>query len=220
MTQREIVTFSIGKPKTVVYDETKEMVTGICKEQIEEAFLSKDGFHGDGVADLRFHGGPDRAVCVYPFEHYAQWEEEFEQKLPRSTFGENLTVANMLENEVYVGDIYQVGEAVIQVTQGRVPCSTINKRTGLPLIMKRMIDTGYTGYLCRVLTEGTVKSDSTITLVEQHPEKISIAYCNEIYFRGQKDVDAMKRIAAVEALAEEWRKSLQKRIDKWELVKG
>ncbi|GKV54116.1 sulfurase [Sporosarcina sp. NCCP-2222] len=220
MVNREIVTFSIGKPKTVVYEESKEMVTGICKDQIAEAFLTKDGFNGDGVADLRFHGGPDRAVCIYPFEHYAQWEDEFERPLPRSTFGENLTVMNMVERDVYVGDIYQVGEAVIQVTQGRVPCSTINKRTGLPLIMKRMIDTGYTGYLCRVIKEGLVKSDSSITLIEQHPDQISIAYCNEIYFRGQKDVDAMKRIVAIEPLAEEWRKSLQKRIDKWETVKG
>lgn len=220
MSKREIVTFSIGKPKTVPYGNGKEMVTGICKGKVEEAFLSKDGFHGDGVADLRFHGGPDRAVCVYPFEHYAQWEAEFQNPLPDATFGENLTVANMLETDVFIGDIFQVGDAVIQVTQGRVPCSTISKRTGLPQLMKRMIETGYTGYLCRVLEEGVVRRDSTITLLEQHPANVSIQFGNEIYFHQPRNIEALKRIVAVEALAEEWRKSLQKRIANLEGGKG
>ena len=70
----ELVHFSIGKPKQMKYGEDKEMITGICKELTEEAFLSKDGFLGDDVADLKHHGGPDRAVCVYSHEHYALWE--------------------------------------------------------------------------------------------------------------------------------------------------
>ncbi|MFS0575110.1 MOSC domain-containing protein [Sporosarcina sp. 179-K 3D1 HS] len=219
MSKREIVTFAIGKPKTLPYGNGKEIVTGICKDKVEEAFLSKGGFNGDGVADLHFHGGPDRAVCVYPFEHYAQWETEFHQPLPDATFGENLTVSNMLETDVFIGDIYRIGDAVIQVTQGRVPCSTISKRTGLPNIMKRMIETGYTGYLCRVLEEGTVRRDATISLIEQHPAKISILFGNEVYFHQLQNIEAMKRLAEVEALADEWRKSLHKRMARLEGMK-
>lgn len=202
---------SIGKPKEMRYGNDKELLTGICKETVEEAFLTIDGFHGDGVADLRYHGGLDRAVCVYPYEHYQLWEEEFGKSLPQSTFGENLTVSNMLECDVHIGDVFQVGDAVIQVTQSRIPCSTITKRIGLPLILKRMIETGYTGYLCRVLKEGIVRYDSEITLLEADPARVSVLFTNETYFQQAKNHSAVKKILEVDALAEKWREGLEKR---------
>ncbi|MDP7977450.1 MOSC domain-containing protein [Bacillus sp. WLY-B-L8] len=210
----KLIHFSIGKPKTMQYAENKEMTSGICKQLVKDAFLSTDGFQGDGVADLRFHGGPDRAVCVYPYEHYDLWETEFHTSLPSSAFGENVTVTNMLEEDVCIGDIYQLGEAIVQVTQGRIPCSTISKRLGIPSILPRIVETGYTGYLCRVLQEGTVRKDSQITLLERHPLQVSILFANDIYFRGQKDVEGMKKIIAVPELAEDWRKSLMTRLEK------
>ena len=206
--------FSIGLPKKLIYENEKQVETAICKEAVAEAFLTREGFVGDGVADLKNHGGPDRAVCVYPFEHYAQWEKEFGTSLPKSAFGENITVTNMLEEDICVGDIYKLGDAVIQITQGRVPCSTINKRAGLPLLMKRMVETGFTGYLCRVLQEGIVRSDSTISLIEKHPKAISVLYGNEVYFRGSKDAEAMKTLLSVEELAEEWKGYLTNRLAK------
>lgn len=211
----ELKNFSIGLPKQIKYSDDKEMISGICKETVEEAFLSKEGFHGDGVADLRFHGGPDRAVCVYPYEHYTQWKEEFGEILPPSAFGENLTVSNMLEAEVYIGDIYRIGDAVIQVTQSRIPCSTITKRTNLPLLLKRMVETGHTGYLCRVLEEGVVKQDSEITLLERDTDQVSVLFSNQIYFHNSKDLKAVKKIIEVPALASEWKKSLIKKSNKY-----
>lgn len=210
----ELKNFSIGLPKKMMYGDSKEIETGICKQTIEEAFLTKEGFRGDGVADLRYHGGPDRAVCVYPYEHYLLWEKEFHHSLPASTFGENITVTNMLEKDVCIGDIFQLGDAVIQVTQGRIPCSTITKRTNNPLLLKRMVQTGFTGYLCRVLEEGHVRKDSSMTLLEPHPRQVSILYGNEIYFHKQKDVDGIKRVLAVKELASEWQQLLVKRLDK------
>ncbi|WP_313427844.1 MOSC domain-containing protein [Siminovitchia terrae] len=215
-TNIELKNFSIGLPKNVTYGKDKVMVSGICKQTIDEAFLAKDGFNGDGVADLRYHGGPDRAVCIYPYEHYSLWEQEFSTKLPPSTFGENLTVQNMLENDVYIGNIYRIGDAVIQVTQGRIPCSTITKRVGIPLLLKRMIETGFTGYLCRVLEEGIVRKNSSITLLESHPKQVSILYANDIYFRHPKDVGGMKKILEVDELAVEWHELLTKRLEKVE----
>ncbi|MEH7456745.1 MOSC domain-containing protein [Bacillus pseudomycoides] len=210
----ELVHFSIGKPKQMQYNEDKEMTTGICKEPIEEAFLSKDGFLGDDVADLKHHGGPDRAVCVYPHEHYALWEQEFQTTLPSSTFGENITVINMLERDVFIGDTYQLGEAIIQVTQARIPCSTISKRLGIPGILPRIVATGYTGYLCRVLQEGIVRKDSQIKLLERHPNQVSVLFSNEIYFHRRKDIEALEKILAVSELAEVWREQLTDRLAK------
>lgn len=210
----ELKNFSIGLPQKMKYGNDKEIDTGICKQTIEEAFLTKDGFQGDGVADLRYHGGPDRAVCVYPYEHYLLWEKEFKNPLPSSTFGENLTLTNMLEKDVCIGDIFRLGDAVIQITQGRIPCSTITKRTNNPSLLKRMVQTGYTGYLCRVLEEGVVRKDSEITLLESHPKQVSILYGNEIYFHRTKDIEGIKKVLDVQELANEWQETLVNRLNK------
>jgi MOSC domain-containing protein YiiM len=210
----EIRTFSTGLPKTMTYLEDKEVETGICKQPVEEAFLSKAGFSGDGVADLLHHGGPDRAVCVYPFEHYARWNDELKTTLPPSTFGENLTVTNMLEESVHIGDIYRLGDATIQITQGRVPCSTITQRTGLPTLLKRLVQTGFTGYLCRVLEEGTVRHDSSLTLLELHPAKVSVLFSNQVRLHNSQSIDDIRKVLAVEELADEWRMNLNEKLEK------
>lgn len=210
---REIKYLSIGLPKPMTYDTDKEIVTGICKEAVEEVFLTKDGFQGDGVADLRFHGGPDRALCIYPYEHYSLWEQEFGQTLSPAAFGENLTLTNMLERDVNIGDIFQIGDAVVQVTQGRNPCSTISKRTNLPLLLKRIIDTGYTGYLCRVIEEGKIRSDSKITLLQQHPKQVSILFGNQVYFHALHDREGINKLLDLPELAIQWRDSLIKRVN-------
>ena len=209
---KEIRNLSIGTPKTLTYENGEEMNTGICKESVIDALLTKNGFQGDGVANLRFHGGPDRAVCIYPYDHYALWESEFKTTLPASTFGENLTVTNMLEKEVHIGDIFQVGEAVIQITQSRIPCDTITKRTNLSLLLKRMVETGYTGYLCRVLEEGVVREDSQITLLKPHSERLSMLVANDIYFQRLKDKESIQKLLDIQELATNWRDSLTRRL--------
>lgn len=206
-----IYTLTVGMPKELVDSKGRSMITGIEKQRVQEVYLSSQGFEGDEVADKKHHGGPDRAVCLYPAEHYIQWEQELGKTLPVAAFGENLTVTNMLEADVCIGDIYKIGDAVIQITQGRIPCSTIDRYTEANTLLKRLIETGYTGFLARVLEEGTICADSTIELVEKHPARISVLYCNEVYFKNN-DAIAMKQIQAVDALAEDWKEKLEKRI--------
>lgn len=206
-----IHTLAVGMPKELHYSNGRSMITAIEKREVHEVFLATHGFEGDDVADKKHHGGPDRAVCLYPAEHYIQWEKELGKKLPIAAFGENLTVTNMMEADVCIGDIYRVGNAVIQITQGRVPCSTIDKYTEANTLLKRLIDTGYTGFLARVLNEGTICADSKIEIVERHPARISVLHCNEVYYKNN-DALAMKRIQAVDALAEDWKQKLEKRI--------
>ncbi|RFB14832.1 MOSC domain-containing protein [Bacillus sp. HNG] len=212
----EIKNFSIGLPKKMTYGKNEEIITAIRKQAVEEAFLTKDGFRGDGVADLKHHGGPDRAVCVYPFEHYSQWESEFLVQFPLPTFGENLTLTNMEEKDVCIGDIYQIGDAVIQITQGRIPCSTITKRTNNPYLLKMMVQTGFTGYLARVLKEGTVRKDSTISLIERNSKHVSILEANEIYYKKPRDIEGIQKILGVEELADEWKEMLHERLTRLE----
>jgi MOSC domain-containing protein YiiM len=210
---RTLTKLSIGMPKKMNYAEG-EMVTAIDKAVVKSAYLEKEGFLGNDVGDLKHHGGLDRAVCVYPDEHYAFWEEEFGSALPASPFGENLTVTNMLESDVCIGDIYQVGEAVIQVTQGRMPCVTINKQTKKQQLLKRMIDTGYTGYLCRVIESGVVTDDADIKLLKQGPGAVSVLQTHQVYYHDKENIDEIKRAVAVDVLADRWKSRLMDRLER------
>lgn len=210
----EIKYFAIGMPEKLFYGEGKEMLTAICKKPVHQAFLAKEGFHGDGVADTKHHGGPDRALCIYPFEHYARWEREFGIALPPAAFGENLTLTGMLEEDVCIGDVLRIGEAVVQVTQGRVPCNTIDRRLEMAPFLKAMVKTGYTGYLCRVLEEGMVASDGRAELIERDPKGVSVLYANNVNFHQPKNAEAIRQVLAAGALAPEWQDALLKRLVK------
>ncbi|WLR41471.1 MOSC domain-containing protein [Bacillus carboniphilus] len=209
---RKLVHLAVGKPKEIQYGEDKTMYSGIGKSAIKEVYLSKEGFHHDGVANTKFHGGPDRAVCFYSYEHYSMWEREYGVILPKAAFGENVTAINMHEKDVCIGGVYQLGEAIVQVSQGRIPCQTITKRTTIDL--SRVIDTGYTGFFCRVLSEGVVREDSPIDLLESHPNNVTILYANQVFFHQKNNVKGMERILKVEPLAEVWREKLTKRLEK------
>lgn len=210
----EIKFFAIGMPDKLSYGEGKEMLTAICKKPVNRSFLSKDGFEGDGVGNTKHHGGLDRAVCIYPYEHYAYWEKEFGIKLPPAAFGENLTLTHMLEEEISIGDTLRIGDAVVQVTQGRVPCNTIDRRLELTPFLKAMVATGFTGYLCRVLQEGVVTSDDRAVIIERDPQGISVLHANQVNFHQPKNAEAIRQVLEAEALAATWRDSLTKRLEK------
>ncbi|HSP22029.1 MAG TPA: MOSC domain-containing protein [Planococcus sp. (in: firmicutes)] len=210
----EIKYFAIGMPEKLSYGEGKEMLTAICKKPVQQAFLSKEGFQGDGVADTKHHGGPERAVCIYPYEHYARWEKEFGIGLPPAAFGENLTLTNMLEETIHIGDIIRIGEAVVQVTQGRVPCNTIDRRLEMAPLLKVMVKTGYTGYLCRVLEEGMVASDDRAELIERDSKRITVLFANNVNFHQPNNAEAIQQVLEAQALAAEWRDWLTKRLKK------
>lgn len=182
--------------------------SAIGKQEVNEAYLTVNGFDGDTVAATEFHGGPDRAVCLYPLEHYSKWEAEFGVKINTPGFGENISLYGMTEEEVYIGDTYQFGEAVIQITQGRIPCSKISKFNQIDGLLKRVVATGYTGYFFRVLQEGKVQRNSALKLLSRNEHSISILYANQIYFHDRSNKQAIEEILKVDELATVWRKLL------------
>ncbi|NWQ39567.1 MOSC domain-containing protein [Bacillus sp. EB106-08-02-XG196] len=205
---REIIYSSKGLPKNRVY-KNEAYVSGIWKEQSDELVVGFAQIKGDQVANPEYHGGSDRVVCVYPFEHYAHWESVFDRILTPSAFGENLTVLGMKEDQVCIGDVFQIGEAVLQVSQGRYPCSTINKRNNNNLLLKRIIETGYTGYFFRVLEEGKITADSQIKKLLSHPEQITVSSIHHLYFHNPSpSIEMIDKILGVKELAGQWRKYL------------
>ncbi len=205
----KILYLNTGMPELKDWNGKREF-SAIGKKSVNEAFLYREAFSGDGVAAPEYHGGPDRAVCFYPVEHYSQWSSEFGRELDFPSFGENITAPGMKEADIYIGDIYRLGDAIIQVSQGRIPCSKISKNNGVNQLLKRVVDTGFTGYFFRVLEEGMVHGDSVIELIERQQEDFSILRANDIYFHQRTNFKAIEELVQVNDLADDWKENLQK----------
>lgn len=160
----EIVSVNVGKPQIIAY-QGKELITGIYKSPVSSSlYVSKTQLDGDGQADLTVHGGVDKALCVYPEEHYAYWEEVLGRKLEAGAFGENLTVRGFLETDVCIGDIYAIDDVIVQVSQPRQPCFKVGKRLEWAKTPLQMQETGFTGFYFRVLQEGFISKIPKLSL--------------------------------------------------------
>jgi MOSC domain-containing protein YiiM len=190
----KVVSLNVALPSTQRYGR-EEVRTGGAKRPVPSALLRFEGFDGDGQADLVNHGGPEKAVCVYPFDHYAHWERVFGHRLEWGAFSENLTVSGAVETEVCIGDVFRVGDAVVQVSQPRTPCSKLAGKNGERLLTKWVGQSGYTGYYLRVLSEGDVSVDDAFERVENHPDLISIADVNDVIFGRSDDAGIIERLA-------------------------
>ncbi|GAJ98580.1 MOSC domain-containing protein [Geomicrobium sp. JCM 19055] len=206
-----IQSLAVGRPQVLSSKQDQTITTGIKKTPIKEVELEYAGFQHDDVGNKKNHGGVDRAVCFYPYEHYAMWEREHGQRLPFPAFGENLTVSTMLEADVCIGDVYQIGEAVVEISQGRVPCATINLYTSSSQLLTRFVETGYTGYFGRVLQRGKVTDQSSITLLQRDRTEVSVLHAIQTLFLGE-DVSEMERIQSIPSLSEEWKNRFEKKL--------
>lgn len=210
----EIASINVGKPKSFVYNG-KELLSGIQKKPVHEpVFLSFLHFSGDGQADLVHHGGKDKAVCVYSYDHYPFWEKELGRPLDWAAFGENLTVKGLVEEDVCIGDTYQLGEAIVQVSQPRQPCHKLAKKHGIADLPLRIQNSGYTGFYFRVLKEGWVAKDSCLMLLDRHPLAVSVSFANRILYKDQSNKEGIEKILRVEELSDSWREMFQKRLNR------
>ena len=123
-----IASISIGRPESIPVGNSRPLKSSFLRKPTnKKIFLGYEGFENDQVADARLHGGVDKAVCVYSQDHFKFWTEQKGLKLTLPAFGENLTIDGLVETEVHVGDIFQMGEAQVQISQPRQPCHKINK---------------------------------------------------------------------------------------------
>ncbi len=201
-----VISVNVGQPRELVFGDVR-VLTGIYKEPVAgRVAVRRLNLDGDRQADLRVHGGEDKAIYLYPSEHYAFWREQFpEMSLPWGMFGENLTIAGLLEAEVHVGDRFQIGSVQVQVTQPRTPCYKLGIRFGREDIIKRFLDSGLTGFYCSVVEEGDVAADDPITLLSRDRHGVGVAELTRIYKQDKHNVAALRRVLAVETLPEVWR---------------
>jgi MOSC domain-containing protein YiiM len=211
-----IVSINVRTPQTFTYGE-KTLLSAIDKKPVHgKIFLSTLNLDGDQQADLHFHGGPDKAVCVYSHDHYSFWESVLDTKLEAGAFGENLTVKGIIEEDVWIGDVYELGDALVQVTQPRQPCfklATKLKQPKLPLMVQH---TGYTGFYFRVLKEGTISSEDSLKLLERNPGSVSISYANKLKYKEKTNLDGIKKMLSLKELSKDWTETFTNRLKELE----
>jgi MOSC domain-containing protein YiiM len=210
-----VVSVQVGRPRWMQPTDDggpwdTRWFSGFVKEPVHgPVMLRRENLDGDGQADLRVHGGPDMAVLVYAAGHYPRWREEL--GLPGigpGGFGENLTVEGQDERSVCIGDVYDVGEARVQVSQPRGPCKKISWRWRRADLLRRVEETGRHGWYVRVLREGTIEAGQRLVLVERpHPEW-TVRRAADVYRRRKQDREAAAALAACEALASSARAAL------------
>ena len=193
----------------------KPWVSGFFKETVSgPVAASRLNLEGDGQADLRVHGGLDKAINVYPEEHRHYWESELELTMPPGAFGENFTVAGVAEGDVCIGDVFRIDGITVEISQPRQPCWKLARRWRIKELAVLVERSGRTGWYFRVKEEGTVAAPAGMELIERpHPEW-TVALANEIMHRRKSDADSARRLANCPALSESWKTSLQRRAEK------
>jgi len=187
--------------------------TGFHKQPWEgPCWLAYGGLRGDECADLRVHGGVDKAVCAYPGEHYAYWRATLPVlDFPHGAFGENFTTHGLLESGVCIGDTFRIGEAIVQISQPRQPCWKLARRWRVKDLTAQVERTGLTGFYFRVLQHGRVARGDGFHLEDRPRPNWPLSLCNEIMHHRREDRSAALELSQVPELAGAWKDALWSR---------
>jgi MOSC domain-containing protein YiiM len=214
-----LVSLQLGRPRESVSHlkdgNDAKWVSSIWRTPVNERLhLGRTDLAGNAQADLKNHGGPDKAVCCYSAEHYPDWRdllELSEEEFGYGAFGENFTVTELTENAVCLGDIYALGTATVQVSQPRMPCWKVGRRWERPDLPGEMSRTGRTGFYLRVLTKGEVGAGDTLNLKERLLPEWTVARLNTALYVQKTDQSQDEELSRLPLLAEAWRRTFRRR---------
>jgi MOSC domain-containing protein YiiM len=209
----KIISVNVGLPRLVLRNG-EPVSTGIFKEPVAGRVMMRTlNLNGDRQSDLSVHGGPEKAVYLYPSEHYDFWKRELpDMELPWGMFGENFTTTGLLETEINIGDTFRVGTGVVMVTQPRMPCYKLGIRFGRTDIIKRFLVSERTGFYFSVVKEGEVGVGDELEVIKKNASGVRVVDVTRLYSSDKENVDLMKRAIATESLPESWREYFRKRI--------
>jgi MOSC domain-containing protein YiiM len=210
----KLLSVNVGLPREIEW-KGKIVRTSIFKAPVTgRVKVTKLNLEGDQQSDLAVHGGIDKAVYVYPSEHYLFWREELPgADLPWGMFGENFTTEGSLDdNDVFIGDRFRIGSAEFAVTQPRMPCFKLGIRFGRADIIKRFLHSGRAGFYLAVLREGEVAAGDSIELLPRDEQGITVAEIVNLYKADAANQDLLRRASDLAALPESWRDYFRKRL--------
>ena len=209
----KLLSVNVAYPKEVAHGR-KTVSTGIFKEPVASRIMLRTlNLDGDGQADLVNHGGVDRAVYVYSTENYDYWGRELGRgDLTFGQFGENFTVEGMTEDDVHIGDVFRVGDALVEVSQPRPPCFKLGIKMEMSRFPKLFLASGRVGFYMRVLEEGEVGAGDEIERVGRDPERLTVRETSHLLFFEGGNLDGARRALRVPALSPGWRESFEERL--------
>lgn len=207
-----VVSVNVGRPRTVSH-QGRSVRTAIYKEPVAgSVHIGRLNLDGDKQADLRVHGGEDKAVYAYPSEHYAYWSEQLAREFPWGQFGENLSVEGLLEDDVCIGDVFRVGAARLEVTQPRTPCFKLAMKMQVDDFIERFGASLRVGFYLRVLEEGDVAAGAAVTREARGDGLLSVRDAFRLRFSAVVDREGLQRAVAVAALTGGWRRAYAQRL--------
>jgi ferredoxin-NADP reductase/MOSC domain-containing protein YiiM/ferredoxin len=205
-----LLSVNVGMPKKVPW-HGKDVYTGVFKEPVSgHRRVGKLNIEGDGQGDRAGHGGEQRAVFVYQIESYRYWERELGRNdFVYGQFGENFTVEGLGDDEVCIGDQYQIGTATFEVTQPRVTCYRVGIRMNDPRIPALLVSHHRPGFYFRVLEEGEVRAGDQIIKVASGPEQMPVAEADALLYLPGHSRQQLLRALRIPALSPGWQTSFQ-----------
>ncbi len=214
----DILSFNLlGKTERLVADHqsVKTSFRKLPAEQ-DELTLEMTGFKGDKVTHTDVHGGNDKAICCYPAIHFAYWKETLDFDLEPGAFGENLTLSGEAarEEQVCIGNRYQLGEAVVEVSEPRGPCFIIGIRYNYKPFPVHLQETGFTGFYLRTIVPGKVSRGDSLIHLSTHPEAISVMDANRVRYHQPNNKALLERLATLDVLTEDWRERFARMLRK------
>ncbi|MCG7338198.1 MOSC domain-containing protein [Staphylococcus sp. ACRSN] len=209
---------STGKVQDLPYSKKRQMRSALDKDKFQgEMYLTKTGFLED-EQEYKDHGGTEKAVCLYSKKNYRLWENDLEQLPSHAMFGENLTALDLDEHDVFFGNQYQLGEAILEVSEIREPCWKIQEKYQIKDLAKRMSQSCKTGFYFRVLQEGFVHESSNLKLIKSaEPETaLSVYELNDIYYNDKSNIKRLQHAIKNPYLTENRIYKLQKLLNRAE----
>jgi len=208
-----LLSINVSEPKTVSY-KGKNVITGIYKKPLQgPVSLRETSIDGDKQVDLINHGGLDKAVYAFPSEHYAFYNEHLRQGSHEyGEFGENLTTEGLVESGVHIGDQFQIGTSIIEVSQPRAPCFKLAMKTGTPKVVRLMLDSGKTGFYFRVIRMGLIEAGE-VKCVFKNEAAQSVEEIHNLVFFEIINVRELKRALLNPALGQSLQDEFSKRLE-------
>jgi len=205
-----LLSVNVGLPRDIEWNG-RTVHTGIWKNPVRgRCRVSRLNLDGDGQGDLAGHGGEQRAVFVYQIESYRYWQEQLRRTdFVHGQFGENFTIEGLPDDAVCVGDRYQIGSALFEVTQPRVTCYRVGIRMNEPRMPALLTSSGRPGFYFRVLQEGAVDAGDEIVKVGEAKERMTVAEINALLYSPNHGRDRLERALRIEALSPGWRSSFE-----------
>lgn len=206
----EVISTNIAQPTQFIWNG-KEVTTGIYKKPTDvPIYLGKEDVRGDEISDRKVHGGEFKACYLFSANHYPYWQKLYPNlEWNFGMLGENLTVEGLDEKTLYIGDIYKLGKALVQITQPREPCFKFAYKFGTEAVLQQFIAHGYPGTYIRVLKEGAVKTGDRLELVEHKTNSITIFQFFELLYTENKNKGHIDLMLSNEALPQSIRKRLK-----------